>query len=252
MRNIDIFRLWQETDLSTTYPEVTEHEELAPFKEVFGLPASSAFTRSVPLFEIGDGKVLRYNFRNPDLREQFQLQRDRIAFFWQRGECAEDYPRFPNVLEKFERGVATLDEFSKRQGWGQLRPNGISVCYTNRISKGEGWNSADDLENVLSFWRKPTLSNAAETVEIENTGILLKSIVKSESKPIARMYVTLDSAAAPSDNPETLEIAFTVRGPSPSKELSDVRAFLEMGRRQIVTTFVSITTTKMHAYWGKQ
>ncbi len=253
MKNMDFFRLWTQSEFKHLYPSVTEYPELPPFREVFGVPRNSPAANALEgVIRYDAPTVARYNFRNNELREQFQVQRDRIGYFWQRGDDPTRYPRFPYVLEKFRRDVRIFSEFVEDKDWGSLSPNHCAIWYNNRIFAGDGWDGPENVGDVVNFWCDAKLGPTANPKQIEDMGALIRATVSEAGKPVARMYVSVENKPVEPDMKDALEIELLVRGPANPKSVDGAVRFFEMGRREIVKTFEAVTTPRMHQLWGKQ
>src|SRR5258706_16331499 len=79
-RNVDYFRLWSQSELKHFYPAIGEYLELPPFFEEFDVPKSEP---AEYVKRMNFRPVARYNFRSNERAEQFQVQRDRVGFYWQ-------------------------------------------------------------------------------------------------------------------------------------------------------------------------
>jgi uncharacterized protein (TIGR04255 family) len=246
MHNVDFFRLWNTTAFKELYPSISEYVEMPAFSEVFGVPESARQTQFV--FGIPEADVLRYNFRNEQLAEQIQIQRNRIAFYWQKNDT-NHYPRFPYIHEKFLRDFNIFRRFISDSGLGEIVPNQCAISYNNDVLR-----DPHGAASVVTFFRTPALGCSPARNEVESVAGVLKSVIEVEGNPIARMYVSFEtrSIGKDGDKQDALGLELIVRGPPESPDIDAVSRFFETGRRQIVTTFDSITTKEMHEIWGKQ
>jgi uncharacterized protein (TIGR04255 family) len=250
MRNVDIFRLWSQSEYKHNYPAIEEYGAMPEFRELFGVKSKK---RPLQRFVFGPtNTVLRYNFRNADRREQIQIQRDRFAFYWQSGWPRQEYPRFPALLETFKREYRIFEEFVREKGWGEVVPNQCAIAYTNNIPKGDGWESLSDLGKVVTVApQAPSgpLPNGMEMEDIESASIFTAS---EAGRPNARVYVILRKREPQPDEPSAVELELVVRGAPSSTDANGVVKFFERGRQLIVKTFDSITTETADRIWGKQ
>jgi uncharacterized protein (TIGR04255 family) len=248
MRNFDFIDLWSRSEFFKSYPDVQEYAELPDFYERFDAPTGGGYTQAG--HEVIRGRpVARYNFRNEEQKEQIQIQRSRIGFYWQSGKT---YPRFPYVLDRFKRDYSIFDYFVRERKWGGVVPNQCAISYSNRIAKGEGWEKREDLERVVTFWRPDTSQALQPGMTLEDFGNVLAFKIFDDDKPVARMYVTASIREADGENPEVIQLDLIFRGPPAAPDLSGVMKFFEMGHRYIVTTFKAVTTKTMHELWGEQ
>jgi uncharacterized protein (TIGR04255 family) len=238
-----LFRLWSDTAFRERYSEIEEYGELPPFFETFGKEKHNA-AAAVPLRR----PMLRLNLRNPQLDEQFQFQRDRAGFYWQRGPQELKYPRFSYALERFWRDFDLFERFVSENKLGTIRPNQCAVSYNNRIYRGEGWKRAEDLSGVVTFVNDRFNRPPRSKVELEQIADLrVFQIHAGRGTPIARMYVSLGSS-----QPDAIDLEFTVRGKPGSPDKAGMRSFFQMAHDGIVDLFDAMTTKQMHKRWGKE
>jgi uncharacterized protein (TIGR04255 family) len=242
IRYSHLFRLWSDTAFRERYPDVDEYGELPPFFETFGSKKGTN----------GDARprrpMLRLNLRNPKLDEQFQFQRDRAGFYWQRGPQGHDYPRFPYAIQNFWRDFDLFEHFIVENKLGAIRPNQCAVSYNNRIFKGHGWKRPEDLQQVVTFLANDFSRPPKSGMELEQLADLrVFQIRNGGGKPIARMYVSLGATQA-----DAMDLEFVVRGAPPTPDRAGMEDFYQMAHERIVDTFEAMTTPEMHKRWGKQ
>jgi uncharacterized protein (TIGR04255 family) len=240
LKNQDLFRLWSETRLKDLYPEVTEYGELPPFFEVFGSKSKREFEAMPP------SGILRLNFRNLEIDEQFQVQRNRAGFYWQRREANRKYPGHPYSIETFLRDFEILSGFFESRSLGRPKPNQCAMSYSNRLVKGREWADRNELRNVVTFLNDPRGISEGIVESVET--VRRYQLAGPEGKPIARLYVALTD----SDVTDELDLEFVLRGPPPSQDLGGVRAFFEWAHEEIRGVFKATVTPKMLELWGQE
>ena len=240
IRTKDLFSLWAETQLRERYPDLTEYGELPPFSEILR-PDDKPIAYP-------PSRMLRLNFRSSERDEQFQVQRDRAAFYWQHGDGRQKYPGHPHSVEAFLRDFDLMSRFLSERGIGEIRPNQCAMSYNNRLVKGREWNRPEDLANVVTFLSNATSSRPEGNYVWEGVAILRTCVIKnSNNEPMARCYVSLTAA---DDALSELDLRFVVRG-APNQGRDGVVAFLEAAHDGIVDLFDSLTTPEMHRLWEK-
>jgi uncharacterized protein (TIGR04255 family) len=241
-----LFRLWLETSFLKRYPEVQEYGELPPFFERFGDEGKSA--TNLPQHR---RPMLRLNLRNPKLDEQFQYQRDRAGFYWQRGARGREYPRFPYALKSFWRDFDVFESFVAEHRLGAIRPNQCAVSYNNRFTRGNGWKNPEDLAKVITFLSNDVSRPPKGSLELEQLAVAkVFRIHDNAGKPRARLYMTLGQAA--DENPDEMDLEFVVRGEPVTADKRGMQNFYQMAHDHIVDLFEVLTTSRMHKLWGKQ
>jgi uncharacterized protein (TIGR04255 family) len=240
LANADLFRLWSDTELRKLYPSIREYAELPPSFESFGEPPPSIEMVKRPY-------VFRFNYRNDDKAEQFQVQRNRAGFYWQRG--SNDYPRFPYAVETFWRDFDVLAEFFKGNGFGAVRPNQCAVSYSNRLVKGKDWEKPEDLAEVVTFISNRTSKPPdASLLRLDDLAALRAYSIRNErGLPVARLYATLSEVVAPD-----IDLELSVRGAPGTPDRSGIQNFFQMAHDNIVDMFKCVTTPKMHELWELQ
>ncbi len=232
------------------YPSLEEYPELPSFYEEFpqgkrrpdGLdPADNPYQAA----------VLRYNFRNNNCQEQFQIQRNRAAFYWQSGRPPQEYPRFEHGLKAFSRDFETFAEFVRRHDDQSVIINQCAVSYTNRIPVGEGWKTSNDLPEVVTFLRNEYTDPMMTGVELDAVAALQSYTIQKQDGNPARLYVAFNRKESKLDDFEGMELELIVRGAPASSSFGSAIEFFWMAHDTIVTTFPAITTPKMHALWER-
>src|SRR5207249_11511395 len=86
--------------------------------------------------------------------ELIQLQLDRFYYNWRRR--GDEYPRYPSIIEKFERGKSDLEAFTSELALGTIKPLECELTYINHIPRGQGWENTDDLAKLFRdfTWQK--------------------------------------------------------------------------------------------------
>jgi len=86
--------------------------------------------------------------------ELVQFQLDRFYYNWR--HRGDDYPRYPSIVEKFEKAKRQLDAFTDELLLGTITIVECELTYINHIPKGQGWESIDDLPKVIRdfTWQK--------------------------------------------------------------------------------------------------
>jgi uncharacterized protein (TIGR04255 family) len=78
-----------------------------------------------------------------------QLQNNRIWLNWRRLGADSEYPRFPALLENFEKIVGHLRESIRAANVGLLAPAGYELTYVNHIPLAEPWARYDEIGGFM-------------------------------------------------------------------------------------------------------
>lgn len=235
--NVDLLKLWTDTKLRSHYPIAREYSELPPFLEVFGETQKRLKSEIAP-------PVFRYNFRSEERQEQFQVQRDRAAFYWQSGSPLQPYPRLEHVSNKFFRDFDIFTKFIDTNELGSISPNQCALSYRNKIPRGDLWQKPQEFSHLVTFCENTRYSiEPLDSVELEEVAAMQVYIVKNDmGQPAARMFVTIGKSE---EEYPTAEIEFVVRGAPASPNRDGIEAFFALARRHANAMFESVCTREL-------
>lgn len=243
LRSYHIGLLWER--IRERYPTVTEQAELPPVFETFGgrpvtqqvhLQIETLFKPPMPRywFEAQDGGL-------------FQLQQDRLIHNWRQLEVNQEYPRYERVREDFINDLTSFTDFIRDHELGDLRPNQSEISYINTIEIPGGSNPQKALEKIVRFWQGPP----SIAGELESSSIHLRSVLRTDGEPYARMNIIMQPAFRTRDQSPVVRMDITVRGKPAEETVAAALAAFDRGREAIVRTFTEITTPAMHEVWGR-
>ncbi len=94
-------------------------------------------------------------FVNRRDNELIQLQKDRFLYNWRKKQEDDPYPRYEIVVRAFKENLHIFREFLEEEGLGSLSLTACELTYVNHILKGQGWESLNNIQDVLSDcnWR---------------------------------------------------------------------------------------------------
>src|SRR5215203_266418 len=87
--------LWERLRLKERFPNTEDQQELPPTVEEPSGPAAP------PRLELVERPRVRTWFQSSDGTELLQIQHNRIAYNWKRGETSEPYPSYEAVERRF-------------------------------------------------------------------------------------------------------------------------------------------------------
>lgn len=185
-----------------------------------------------------------------DGQHLLQVQRDWFAANWRRhgGASEATYPHWPARRAEFEKRWGEFSGWLIAQG-ETLDAVQCEVTYINHIAPVAGiWTSHGDVERVL-----PGLSVGSELpARAEQAAWRSQYVVDAEGDlPQARLHVSLTPAFGGSSEPKPIYVLeLTVRGaPGPG---GDFGKFGDRGRRVIVESFISMTSSELRDAWGQK
>ncbi len=235
--------LWER--LRNRYPRTEYHPPVGPTFELFdskGAPnVGFRFETNLP--------VGRCWYLSNDGTELLQIQPDRLTINWRKLDTDATYPRYGTLRERLQREIDLLLEFAEEHGLGSFQPLQCEVTYVNHILRGDGWETAADLGNVLAIWSGKTTDSYLPAVE--DVRLSCQYRMEEEGAPLGRLHVELQSAKRKSDQRELLALHLVARG-APTKTSKDgVLGFTDRAHEWIVRGFTSVTTPGMHKKWER-
>ncbi len=243
--------LW--TEFQDKFPFYEDHAPLDHIVETFGV-------RQPPKLGIqlvaGDAPpVVRCWFLNEPRTELIQVQQDRFVHNWRKigvgVKEGEEYPHYEHISEQFEKELEVFKKFVVNNNIGKFIPNQCEITYINHIVAGEGWNTHDELSEVVSIWS----SDFSEPfpLQIEESRFGIRCFIPDEQgNPIGRLHISLQPGFRRSDEKPMFVLTLTSRGKPSENSTAGIFQFLDAGRKFIVLGFTAITTPKMHTIWGRK
>lgn len=242
LTSVDLVQVWN--DLYKSYfPNVTEKPPYDAPKETFHiqLPKRELITRvglpPVRLWITSEGE-----------QELIQLQHDWFARNWRKVDHDGVYPRYDkHIRPAFAEDLASFTSYVTDLGT-ELTPVQCEVSYVNHIRPGGPWATHRDIESLFQLLD----TSAYKATFLESAAFKSSSLITtSQSSPIGRLHVQIDSAFDPAGDP-LIVLNLTARG-SPIEGSSNeaVMRFQDIGREHIVRTFVEITTEASHQLWRR-
>ena len=237
---IRLGRLW-ERHLSRDFPDFDEAppyeapvERFAP-ETVTEAPALSLRVGVPPrrvLFSAGS--------------DLLQIQRDWFAFNWRKTNEHQTYVRYETGRERFEAYYKMLDGFLAEESGTSLHPTQCEVTYVNHIDVLD----VDEplLDSVLGYL---ALERGAFLPLPDDVEFSSHYDMGKHGETRGRLHVTSRTATRQPDAARFVLLTLTARGAPLSPDLDGVLAFLDSGRKWIVTGFDELTTGTMHKRWGK-
>lgn len=238
-----IARFWFE-EARARFPEWLEAPALPPAIEWFGIPGQP---RGV-MFRLGQGALSnRSVFQDTSQAGLLQLQQDRIVRNWRKVGTGVAYPRYESIRASFATELLQFRQFLSQHKLGELVPNQCEVTYVNHIP-AEDVNRLGEVGGILAPWSGKFSDGwltAPETVEVAS-----HHRITMDGTPIGRLHISLQPGYSGTD--AIFVLTLTARGRPSGPTDADVLTFLDIGREQIVRGFTSVTSTDMHAKWGRR
>ena len=238
--------LWDE--FKNEFPDAEEHPPVMPAFETFGQssPLLSGMSFGFP----GIFTMQRSFFVNQDKTQIVQVQKDKFLHNWRKTGEGDAYPRFERILHVFQQGLERFTSFVTKWDLGPLEPNQCEVTYINQVpllAKEEPYAAMTRIFDGLIGH-----PNMSELGFPNDARLLLRYIIPGvDGDPIGRLTISAEPAKRVSGD-DIIQISLTARGAPMPADVSGVMAFLQEGRIHIVRGFTSITSSNMHAVWGRK
>lgn len=221
-------------ELQPEYPKVEEYPPIASPIEIFDTKEVSTeleFTSVPPL--------PREMFLSEDDVFVIQLQRDRFIFNWRRLNEVNLYPRYPQVIEKFENNLRVFRDLTAK-GSIETEPIQYELTYINHIPQGDLWEKSGEIGNIFPFSNLSfdgTVLKSPEHVNWRTTFLL--------PNKLGRLHATIrTNSLRRSDNKPVIFFELTVRGMA--SDTSDIgrKDWFDLAREWIVRGFTDLTSNE--------
>ena len=204
------------------------------------LPTMEHFSNIGGESELHIGNVpnlARIWFIHKDGDQIIQVQRDRFAFNWRKTKAEQNYPGFSAILEKFEGFYNRFGETIQNMEVGTLTPLQYELTYIDQLMQGEGWNNLEDMGKIYNLFMDSQSSDSFWSGA--------ESMMLQASFPIgdlhSRLYLTIGNRVSVSDQRQTLQTDFTMRG-FPQNAEHAMPAWFKWARDRIREKFVRMFT----------
>lgn len=179
--------------------------------------------------------------------ELVQFQVDRFYYNWR--HRGDEYPRYPLIIEKFEKAKRHLDALTDELQLGVVKIVECELTYINHIPKGQGWETIDDLSTVIRdlTWQKdkhrflPPPANIAWQLRLplpDGKGWL---------------NVKLNQGIRKTDRVAGLILELTARGLGEEKTRDAIRKWFDLAHEWIVRGFADLTTDEIQdTVWKRE
>jgi uncharacterized protein (TIGR04255 family) len=239
---------------SNQFPRFEQHAPLGAEIERLGVRAPLNTLQFQFTGELG---VPRVWFLNEPGTELVQVQSDRFIRNWRFNPTANNqYPRYdahvrPAFVKDFQRFGSLVKDFRL----GELKVHQCEITYINHIYPNKYWSQHSDIGAVLNGWKSVAVTPFEEQLEAVNARFA-RVLLDASSTFVGRLHVQIQSAFVASkqnasEDVPVFVLTLTARGRPLGDGEAGVLAFLDMGRRSIVTSFDKMTSAQMHEVWGK-
>jgi uncharacterized protein (TIGR04255 family) len=244
LKSAHIGLFWER--IRSEYPSVTEQAPIQAAFETFGI--STPVPQAIQIATLMSPPLPRYWFERPNTPDLLQIQQDRILHNWrQQTDNSRVYPRYEAVKASLEKELEVFQKWLAVESIGEIKPNQCEVTYINVIPTGEDMYA--HLEEITPLWAG-SFSSSHPNV-LERTHVQTTFLFSIDDAPAGRVYVNFQPAFLPSDRSPVVRMEVTARGRPRGASVADALEFLDIGRDQVVRTFVAVTTQEKHKLWGR-
>ena len=181
--------------------------------------------------------------------ELLQLQRDIFAHNWRRTAPTQPYPRYETVRDRFQEHFRAFIDFVQAEELGPVELKNCDISYVNHIPLGEHMPTAGDLQELVPPW---TWQNTAFLPKPDRALVSLRFVIRDDNDKFAgQLTVDAKPAYRRSDRTGIVVLSMTARGKPMGTGVNGALTFFDLGREWIVRGFTDLTTSKMHALWGR-
>lgn len=231
------------------YPATEEHPALLPIFEVFGNPGDNSPISRIE-WQIGTQIPSRFWYLSEDKANILQFQHDAIIRNWVKRSADVQYPRYESLLESFRQDLTTVDSFLEEQRLGKIKVTQAEVTYVNTIELPGDYNPHRHLEKIFRIWSN-TYSDD-DGVNLEDATVQLRYLIKDQDgKAFGRLHGIIEPSGFSKEGVPQVRFTLTVRGKPAQQNVNAAVEFWNVGRRNIVKKFASITRPEMHGLWER-
>lgn len=249
-RTIHVGLLWQE--FRDQFPEASEHPPLPPVFETFGLTPASGFVMPAPRLEfLQTPPISRQWFAKSDGSELIQFQPDRLVHNWKKRGPDHSYPRYEHIREQFEAEIFKVNSFLERHALGTVKPNQCEVTYVNAIQLRTDADHKARLSEIVTVWSDRTSDNFLGI--LEGADLQAHYLMRDDDgTPYCRLHMLAAPALRQDSAEPVVRMELTARGRPTADTIPAALDLLDREREVVVRGFASVTTSEMHARWGRK
>ena len=231
--------------LGEDWPSVNEASALEPQFVEFDNAQLSLIPRIS--FTLMQTPACRLQMLNRRGDRMIQLQNGRFHLNW-KGTAGEDYPRYPQIREEFDRYYGLLVSFLSKEVGCDPATELWEVTYLNHLPKSTVWSKPSDWQALFPSLVQPSPVSDGLCLETFN------GAWQYEIHPRrGRLYVELRHGRQDrTGDEELLVFTLTARGPLKNGDAADIDHGLNLGRFAIANAFTSLTSESAHSYWGRR
>ncbi len=235
---------WVQINADGQYPQVVEFEAFPPHLESFEDAALGDVEVDVTYGDLVP--VPRIVFGDEEGRK-LAFQRDQFEVSWTRDPTGQDYPRHEVLLDEFRRHWLAWTESLARFGLSHPQVVQTGFTYFNRVERGSGWETAEDLEKLF---RVPIMRARQGRLELWHYDE--REVVIGDDGTRRRIHLHFLADGIESQvGAAWLTVTCRGRVGEADQSTDALIANLQTAHDYAVRTFVSATTAHAHRFWGR-
>ncbi len=190
---------------------------------------------------------IRLWFQSDDKTRLVQLQRDWLAYNWQRGSDETSYPRYDAVEQRFLRTWDSFSDYIEGLSGQIVSARSCELSYINHVVPSGTWAHEGKLHRVIRLASQPDDSLPAP----EDGQISFRYRISHEGRDIGRLYVQATPRQRQSDQEPVIQLTLTARGKSLSPGREGMAGFFRLAHEWIGNAFAAVTTREAQDAWGR-
>ncbi len=224
--------IWQELK-KEGFLEIAEQPPVMPTRENFPNP-----NQETELHFGNFPNLARIWFIHKDNNQIIQVQRDRFTFNWRKTEPNQRYPGFSAIFEKFKELYNRFNKIIGNMEIGAVTPLQYELTYIDQLMHGDGWNTLVDIGKIYNLFINSQPSDSFWSGA--------ESMILRTSFPIqdlnGRLHLTIGNRVRVSDQRQTLQTDFTIRGFPQNAEYDAMITWFKSAHGEIREKFTSMFT----------
>lgn len=232
-------QLWNRYKLDG-YCGATDEPILVPSSESFGMESPSD-SQPLPL-------PPRVWFHKGDRTAIVQVQRDRFLHNWKKSSTQTKYPKYHHIKSLFKERLDTFQSFLDENEIGRIQPTQYEITYVNHIAQGEGWETIEDIGEILPSFQWGSSSNKFLPIP---SNMMIQSRFDLPTA-LARLHAVARVAYRKSDHKLMLLLELTVQGMPNDPSGHEMWDWFDTAREWIVWGFADLTHDEIQTkIWGR-
>lgn len=178
-----------------------------------------------------------------------QLQTDRLNFNWRHRDGASPYPRFGEVAKQFFDLLTEFDRFVVEQSIGMISPTAVELTYINLFSKGNEWNSIEDLQSLFKdvVWH----GDGARFLPYPEKMSWAVSFALPDGQ--GTLSARLKPAVRVADQQEVMQLEMVASNPVKERSVDSLTSWYDVAHEWVVKGFDDLIHLEaQEKFWGRQ